>query len=161
MNVYVAAVDTEDCPAHLALAAEGLPHETEVLGYDPFAYGKWLGWLWSQGRGFVLVEHDIAPWPGAVRQLIGCGRPWCAFPYPWCIGLGLVKFSTELILQQPYIAGNWSLTNWQSLDMQVIEEIQAVTGFDVHVHEPAVAHVRKTPPKAAHTFQGILRAADT
>jgi hypothetical protein len=160
MKVYVAGIDDPDCPAHLTLAAEGLPHETVLLGRDrPTAYSEWFRARWKEGTGFILVEHDIAPWPGAVRQLANCGRDWCAFPYPWCIALGLVKFSGEFTRQFPGVGRVIAGEPWQGLDMKIIGFLQDIDQ-DVHVHEPAVAHVRKTPPRAAHNMQAVIRAAD-
>lgn len=46
-----------------------------------YAYDRLIRRLWSEGQPFVLVEHDILPWPGAVQQLWECDRPWCAFQY--------------------------------------------------------------------------------
>lgn len=75
---------------------------------DPQHYGRLVKHMWGIGNGFVLVEDDVVPWPGAINQMLECGEDWCAFEFPrtqptyeprsgWCLGLGCVRFSHALV----------------------------------------------------------------
>lgn len=134
--------------AMLALTMEGL-EVTEVVMTDRHHYGRLLTEQWQTGRGFILVEHDIVPWPGALPELDGCPEEWCAFEYPnsrvitdprsgWCVSLGCTKFSSSLVERVPY-GGEWQNRGWDELDGAVYATLQDET---VHVHSPPVAHAK-------------------
>src|SRR5262245_35332543 len=145
MRVVVAAIDN-DCPAHLALRAEGVAHD--VLQCDGrFGYGEWLSILWRSGDGFILIEHDIAPWVGAIAQLMDCPRDWCAFRYPKggrpIRALGCVKFSTSLVRALPDLPEQWGQCPWQELEGRVLPPVAEFLLKSVCKHSPPVAHVRR------------------
>jgi hypothetical protein len=134
----------EESLASLALLAERVPHE-EVVMHDDLDYARELQRRWASG-GFIIVEHDIVPWPGALRELDECPHEWCRFPYP--IGgslagtLGCVKFGSKLTARMEYTA----LANWRWLDGVVLEMLG---GFErCHAHAPPVAHVGHPYPLA-------------
>src|SRR5437773_683378 len=78
--------------------------------------------LWEAKEPFIINEHDVIAWPGAIGQLVMCSNPWCTFPYRaragWLSnGLGLVKFDpTRLpdIFQEEF-----RQRSWRHLDMQM------------------------------------------
>lgn len=151
MRVLVAALEP-GCTAHLALQAEGVEHEERVCKGDT-GYAALLAEAWRAGRGFVVVEHDVAPWMGAVAQLVGCGRDWCMFRYPkyggaLTRGLGCAKFSDRLIHDYPDLSDAWQDTDWRVLDGAVggavAEVLRAeVDRFPLCFHGPPVAHARR------------------
>lgn len=153
MRVVVAAVE-EDCPAHLALAMEGVPHEL-VQCQGENGYGELLAQLWREGQGFVLVEHDVVPWPTAVTGLISCPFHWCCFQYPMntgtpygepdCLGksLGLVKFGPHLLLRFPDLWKAWEGVPWWVVDGHLEPALRNAHMVTVHQHLPPVAHVKQ------------------
>jgi hypothetical protein len=134
----------EDCPAVLALRAEGLRPEVVIMA-DDLAYGRLLAALWTTGEGFILVEHDIVPWPGALARLATCSASFCAYRYP--LGgstgceLGCVRFGTDLLRSHPDLPIAWSGVTWQYLDTRLFKALRACGHDTPHVHEPAVAHL--------------------
>ena len=103
------------CEASRALNAEGVDFllvEMEDEGH----YGRLLADLWESGRGFTIVEHDVVPWPGALRRLADCERGWCGYEYP--LGkrgklggaLGCVRFSTRFRLFRIRLLAAWQTT---------------------------------------------------
>lgn len=127
-----------------------------VVCRGDYGYGNLIADLWAEG-GFVLVEDDIAPWPGAIAEVVDCPHDWCAFDYPigggrmvsscshW--GLGLVKVSDELAAADPSIADEWRRIHWRQLDRPVNAAIARVTGrARAHLHEPPLAHARHFRP---------------
>jgi hypothetical protein len=70
-------------------------------------YWRALRALWGEGEGFIVVEHDIVVWPGAMAELVACPRDWCQCPYSYgraggtIVGLGCTKFSTFLLDRYP------------------------------------------------------------
>lgn len=151
ISTVVSAID-RDCPAHLALLAEGVDHEVAICRGDT-GYGELLAALWRSGRGFVLVEHDIAPWAGAIKQLMECERDWCMFRYmkhggQLMRGLGCAKFSSRLVRDYPDLASEWQDVSWQVLDGVVGGAVAQVLRAEdprhpLCTHEPPVAHVRR------------------
>lgn len=137
-----------DCVAGRALTAEGVKHEVRVV-LGPLGYGDLLADAWADGAGFVLVEDDIAPWPGAIAALAGCANPWCGFDYSIGFGrfglgtLGCVKFGRDLTRRHPSLPDGWAGVPWHALDASVVAAVRAATGRQrFHEHEPAVAHVQ-------------------
>lgn len=135
--------------AALALTMEGL-EVAEVVMTDYHHYGRMFTEQWQSGRGFILVEHDVVPWPGALAQLAACPEECCAFEYPsgrivedprsgWCVSLGCVKFASSLVERVPYDVG-WQQRGWDELDGGVFGTLQGKV--ETHVHHPPVAHVK-------------------
>jgi hypothetical protein len=129
-------------PPALALTMEGL-EVTEVVMNDRLHYGRLFTELWQEREGFILVEHDVVPWPGALAQLQECSEECCAFQYPsgggaWAMSLGCIKFSDALVERIPYDV-EWQNRVWDELDGAVFATLQEV---EVHIHQPPVAHVK-------------------
>lgn len=147
MRVIVPATST-DCVAARALTAEGVKHEVRVL-VDPLGYGDLLADAWKDGSGFILVEDDVAPWPGALAAIAACDCPWCGYDYSIGFGrfgmgtLGCVKFSAALVAACPDLWEAWAGVHWHALDASVVRAVASVTQRDrFHEHTPAVAHVQ-------------------
>lgn len=135
--------------AALALTMEGL-EVTEVAMSDRLHYARTFTEQWQSGRGFILVEHDVVPWPGALRQLDACAEELCAFEYPssaivdeprsgWTVSLGCTKFSSALLERVPYDVG-WQNRGWDELDGAVFATLQGKA--TMHLHSPPVAHAK-------------------
>lgn len=153
MRVVVANYQGGSDAAHLALLAEGIDHTVETLeGF--FGYTRLLSRLWREGEGFVLLEHDIAPWFGAIHQLWDCEWQWCMFEYPklggrLTSGLGCAKFSDELVAGHPEFAEHWCGVSWHSLDGAVSTSIRQALHrehperYPLCTHAPPLAHARR------------------
>jgi hypothetical protein len=111
---------------------------------DHFHYGRLVTETWQAGQGFILVEHDVVPWPGALAELEACAEECCAFEYPagssWCMSLGCIKFSTSLVASLPY-GNEWQNRGWDELDGAVFATLQDAQ-VQVHIHHPPVAHAK-------------------
>lgn len=138
---------TEVCVADFALRTEGVPHETYLLR-GPYAYGQLLARIWKEGTGFIVVEHDIAPWPTALRLLAMCSQQYCGHYYPMANGgevggaLGCTKFGTTLVVNNPDLVRTWPTVEWKYLDAEVISTVDYHLKGHFHLHSPPVAHVR-------------------
>jgi hypothetical protein len=135
-------------PAVLALTMEGL-EITEIRMRDYTNYGRVFTEQWQSGHGFMVVEEDIVPWPGAMLEMDRCEQEWCGFEFPngivqeeprsgFCVSLGCMKFSDSLVKRYQY-SDVWQNRGWDELDGAVFEILQDET---VHVHSPPVAHAK-------------------
>lgn len=133
-------------PAVYALQEEGLKLEIGLCDGD-FDYGRHLTRWWLDGTGFVLVEWDIAPWPGAVQAMWECEHDycahWCAMDHGLACWLNCVKFSAELTRKYPEMPDKWRWAEqpWNGLGGSVCLPVREIAG-GVHEHHPPVAHVR-------------------
>jgi hypothetical protein len=122
---------------------EGL-EVTEILMTDRLHYARMFTEQWQSRRGFILVEHDIVPWPGALQQLDACEEELCTFEYPvgaggWGRSLGCTKFAESLVERVPYDV-TWQNRAWDELDGGVFATLQGEAVM--HVHTPPVAHAK-------------------
>ncbi len=97
--------------------------------------------LWKKGEPFIINEHDIIAWPGAIKHIQECRMPWCTYlyrcPAGWIRnGLGLVKFEPDK-LPNPFPLES---KEWPRLDSQIAGAIEAHGRFP-HCHEPAVTNL--------------------
>lgn len=145
-------VITREVPAMAALALtnEGL-EVVEIRMRDYTNYARVFFEQWQSGRGFMVVEEDVVPWPGAMRELNTCEQEWCCFLFPngritweprsgFCDGLGCMKFATSLVDRVPP-DNEWLVRGWDALDGAVHGTLLG-HGAKVHVHEPPVAHAK-------------------
>lgn len=140
--------------AGACLAAEGWDYEA-VRCAGSTGYGERLveAWLTSPD-GLIVVEDDVAPWPGALYELAACPRHWCYFDYPIGAadgvghftngrGLGLVKFGPALVAAMRLPLDGWKATPWGQLDAAVSAACRDRTGMPgPHEHDPPVAHAQ-------------------
>jgi hypothetical protein len=137
---------TVPTPEYLAIATRALRMEgigvDEELCSEPNDYGRLVADTWDKGRPFIICEHDIIPWPGAVAALAECGTPFCTHKYPLAQGniargFGIGKYVP--IGRAPAI---WRETEWRMLDGEVVPFLLRTFG-KAHVHEPPFAHARR------------------
>lgn len=115
-----------------ALVGEGIaPILVDCTGDD---YAYWRNVFADPDEPFLVVEHDVIPWPGALAELQACPREWCAVPYrihgAFMDGLGCTKF--------PAIAVDRD--DWRSLHGTVERTLHA-RDVRVHRHWPPAAHL--------------------
>lgn len=159
MDVVIPAVHP-DTVAGRVLRCEGVDGLAVTPLYTDTGYGQLLATHWQDGLGFILVEDDMAPWPGAIAELRECPRPWCRFDYSIGLGrfglgtLGCMKFGPALLRDHPDLADRWGTVHWRNLDAMVVHSICRALGGPVHdvgtdpylarchTHTPAIAHAR-------------------
>lgn len=139
MRVLVSTA-REDCVASRALGQEDVAHEV-VLQTDLCGYGRLFTDLWNAGEPFVLLEDDIAPWPGAVRGLIDCPEPWCVHESVVYPGNLLYAIACGKYRPQEPAPESWAKEPWMTLEQPVCAYLSELHGAP-HVHRPPVAHVR-------------------
>lgn len=96
----------------------------KMIGDD--GYLDFFKQRWAERESFIICEHDVAFWPGAIEGLEACPRHWCAYGVPhkdavwsadgnpdnskWCVPeftdgaiayFCLVKFEREFIENYP------------------------------------------------------------
>jgi hypothetical protein len=152
MKVCVPTYSGMSNVAELVLSAEGVKYET-LPAEGELGYSQLVTELWRRGKGFVIVEHDVAPWCGAVAQLWACPRDWCIFHYPdggsLSNGLGCTKFSDRLVRAYPDLPSVWEGVEWQVIDGAVGGAVAVVLRAEnpeqhpVCYHDPPVAHARR------------------
>lgn len=146
--IYVFATK-RDSVAHRILCAEFLPHLTLVCDGQT-GYAEQVAYAWRRGEGFIAVEDDVCPWPGAMEQIDGCDVPWCGFNYPigggpraMAASLGCWKVTAELTREHPDLWRSWVGESWGVLDDRIVRVLSETTGQDgFHVHAPPLAHAR-------------------
>ena len=136
------------------------PEYIDVSG-NPHLYYEVLKELWSLQDDFILLEHDIIPWPGALNTFENCSEPWCAFKYLYppsghlVIANGCVRFRKELMNLIPDLFdiiesndGTFFVTSedpkdWHAIDGRMGAILtNKLNGF-VHVHNPPVVHLKE------------------
>lgn len=139
-----------------ALDASGFPWEAADVSRTPTSYTRLFCRLWADGEPFAIVEHDIVPHPGALDELLGCPRDWCAFAYPYMngthAGLGCTRFSATLLAAVPdAVEQTWRESTdvhpagfWCALDDRLGRVLRR-SGFTQHVHGPPVTHLNPAP----------------
>jgi hypothetical protein len=171
MRLVVPALSADNVAAR-CLRAEGLQPEVVLLG-DDHAYARLISELWRGGETFVVVEDDIAPWPGAINALLTCSHHWCGhyycLPGRWDIHAepdepgslwgttGCYKVSGDVLAAAPDLYRRFEQHDWQTLDIGFITSLRHVLGLEsmpmertFHVHEPPVAHAMHYRPEAFH-----------
>jgi len=104
--------------------------------------------MWNQGETFVIVEQDIVPWPGAVKEIYDCPHRFCInwTPHwqaingdgPWTYAHGLVKYGDELMSQFPSYFNDYSESHhWSQFDWGLVKRFSS----EIHYHWPPVIHL--------------------
>lgn len=120
---------------------------------DPTAYAALICQLWAAGEGFVIVEQDVVPPPGAIRALLACPRKWCGHLLP-CgdrglpATLGLAGFSTDLLHKAPRAAERalrapgspGGYVGWSGVDSALRHQLGPWRRH-WHEHGPAALHL--------------------
>jgi hypothetical protein len=145
------------CPeTRAALEADDITAYYAYVGADKTAYHSLLEFLWGQGKGFIVVEHDIVVRPGCVAELEACPHDWCGFSYSLSTGygayLGFTKFSDALVSGRPAVFRSIAALRpdgterryWGRLDTRLKQVLEDREGQTMHVHWPAVVHLNPT-----------------
>ena len=139
-----------------SFSSNDLPHrpppiEIEVRAVPcsgPHGYGDLLASMWERGEAFINLEHDVAPWPGALTQMWECDKPWCALPLivHQCVNdtnLGCAKFSADFIAATPELWRTYprnDIFDWRSLDSWLYQKLSPRVH---HRHEPPALHMNE------------------
>lgn len=160
MNVYIPHGGQEPSIWTSAWARTYAPQALRLPCPGEDDYARYFAMLWARGP-FILVEHDVVPWPGAVEELAACPHPWCVFAYEAGtefardnsgVPLGCVKFDPAALGEcpaQPLPGGLYP--DWGSLD-GIVSSTLLTRNIYPHQHTPAVAHIKLL--KSAIVFQG-------
>jgi hypothetical protein len=144
MDSIVVPTLTEDCIAAIAIRNERLKPQVVIMT-DDLSYSRLLTQLWNQGQSFILVEHDIIVWPGALAALSECSKLYCGYQYQIShrLGgtLGCTRFSKDLILNNSDFPKFWADIPWHHLDGKVAEAMLSIGIEDYHIHYPPVTHL--------------------
>jgi len=135
---------------HLALRQDGHEPIFRHLQGDS-AYYDLITSLWAKGETFIIVEHDIIVWPGAINAIEECKEPWCCYPYFCSVGwiedgLGCTKFSAEFIarypdfFKEPFPACCNHSTHYCGLDRFIAHRAKEL-GIRAHLHSPGVVNL--------------------
>lgn len=141
------------------LNADGWSANYFYVGNSQEDYFNLLNSYWDKKQGFILVEHDIIPWPGALNTFLNCPEPWCGFQYLYpppkgykILANGCTKFSKTLIDAVPdlfdIIEKDAGLffdpievpKGWTTLDGRMNAILRSFD-FEPHVHMPPVVHL--------------------
>jgi hypothetical protein len=143
MKIVVPYVTLHPVTRH-CLESEKLDAEY-VQMQDDDDYRRLMQRLWRENKPVVIVEHDIAPWPGAIRELWECPCAWGAYSYKIdggigiYHGLGCTKLTPRLMAAVPKI---WDRPEpWHLLD-QIMFFAARNEGWEPHHHRPAVIHLK-------------------
>lgn len=144
----------------MALAAEKYHKRTNMPHYRPdplkfdviewecvdkHDYGDFLAKQWEKGEAFINLEHDVAPWPGALTEMWECDKPFCAMPLivHQCVNdtnLGAVKFGAAFIAAHRDLWKEYprdDAHDWRSLDSWLYWKIEPLRH---HRHGPPALH---------------------
>jgi hypothetical protein len=136
----------------LALEQDGWKPEYHHMVHDE-SYWELLEGLWKTKETFIIVEHDIVVWPGALTELINCPHLWCTFPYYSSVGwiedgLGCTKFSGKFtrlepkFLYNPYPECCQHTRHYCGLDRTIAHKMESIR-FKPHVHHPGVINLNE------------------
>jgi hypothetical protein len=136
---------TVEHPEVLA-ALEDWPVERVYVGSDDECYFRLISDLWHSGDTFAIVEHDMVPAPGILREFEVCPQEWCAEEYfmwgTWGTWFGVVRFRGSLTRRHPDLPESIVNRNWHSLDSTVINHLRLLGYPESHWHWPAAKHLR-------------------
>jgi hypothetical protein len=110
-----------------------------------YGYSELLAELWAKREAVVIVEQDIAPWPGCIEELRGPAETYCTCSYVYNGGvgishmLGIAKISPALMDLLPNL---WDEPcHWSQCDRRLFFAAQAM-GRQPHQHRPSVIHLK-------------------
>lgn len=126
----------------------------EYVGNGDFEYYHLLKRMWLEHEDFVIVEHDVLPWPGAVEELFQCPYNWCSLGYKINVTstgragygayhtFGCAKFSTGLMDAMPKVWDSFESRHWSHLDAQFATHATAICQSP-HPHRPPAIHLHE------------------
>lgn len=115
---------------------------------DEFHYSRLWCELWQGMEEFINIEHDVAPWPGALYKMMECQQGhWCSHMYPAAPhnltdALGCIRIGEVIMDRERDLYKQWEGVAWNRLDGKVMSSLLNL-GWQSHLHLPPVAHVKK------------------
>lgn len=125
----------------------------------PYVFSEFLRYMWKQAEPFVLIEHDVLPYPGAIQEIWDCPEEFCGKPYRIATFeaacFGCTYFGSELMTQYPDAMEEAARRDpvWSCLDHR-LADVLAESGRKgdqnpgdgswgwPHQHGPSVQHLR-------------------
>ena len=111
--------------------------------YRP-TYGELLADLWRGGSGFIVLEHDVVPYEGALEAITCCPEPWCGYSYrpnggisSFFCNLGCTKFAAPMVQAVPDALDcehPWTVSD------AYLSQALTRAGYRPHRHTPDVEH---------------------
>jgi hypothetical protein len=112
------------------------------------AYFQAVQAMWNEKETFVIVEQDIVPYPGAIKDIYDCEHDFCITwaPHwqsingdgPWTYAHGLVKYKRRFIASYPDWFNNYPASrHWSQFDWGLVKQFQSI----IHYHWPPVIHL--------------------
>lgn len=142
-------------------AMEGYEPIYRYVGNSPFAYFEVFEEFWNRGKDFVLVEHDIIPWPGALSTFDACDDIWCAFGYLYppdgylVTAHGCVRFRSDMMRSIPdlfdivrandgqfFKVKETDTRDWKDLDGCISPILTGMLDRFQHQHIPPIVHIK-------------------
>ncbi len=140
-----------------SLESLGRRIQMAYVGDRDNAYCDLLRALWKDGRGFVLVEHDVFFTPEQFEEIANCEHDWCGANTPYgnsvYPGLGLAKFSPALLARTPDAMEQVALIeddthpkeHWCRLDAWLQWRVLPTLGETRHIHDMTIGHTHTQP----------------
>jgi len=142
----------------LALEGDGQEADFVDVSSGDSAYFELWTKLWASGETFVVIEHDVVVYPGAIQTMLDCASPWCVTDYMTCgsiqYGFGCVKFDGGFTRAYPHaftrmaegidFVSAHEPTHWKHLDAQLGAVLSRMADMAwPHRHQPAVTHLNR------------------
>ena len=153
--IYLPYVDGMLRPETLAVAhASEIPYCAWPLPReDRGAYARAFETWWETMQDLVVVEHDMIPPAGMLREMIECPEDWCSANYHvgngrTTTGLGITRISWRVKARYPGAGYNAArdmrdrsrYTDWVSLNESVDRHLYRL-GLRQHIHFPNPVHL--------------------
>jgi hypothetical protein len=136
----------------IALQQDGIYAQFVPMVND-FSYFELVSGLWEKQEDFIIVEHDIIVWPGAIQKLTNCKHMWCTYPYycsvGWILeGLGCTKFSKKMMKKYPdYFKEPFPTCCKHDKNYCGLDRFIAHRGIELdikpHVHNPGITNLNE------------------
>lgn len=136
MKVYLVYPKDRTIWAQSALGQQNADYKLIEL-VDDYDYWRFYKKVW--GEPFIVVEHDVMPWIGAIEQMKKCPMQWCAVPYAihggFFDGLGCTKF--------PALKIKLEKQRWDSLHGTIDHQLRRTYNLTPHIHNPPALHMNQ------------------
>jgi hypothetical protein len=110
---------------------------------DDYSLHKFFVNRWAEKETFIIVEHDVVVWPGAIEAIWNCESDLCLYDRHLPIHrkrvltteapLACMKISKKFIEDHPNL---WDKPIvWNETDIEIVK-----TGVNLHQHFPSVVN---------------------
>jgi hypothetical protein len=176
LKVYIPYHESAPQPWTVHWQHHYCPHAEQVkIQPGSNYYAEQIAQWWAIGEPFIIVEHDVVPWPGAIEMLAECPEPWCAIEvHPGyhlirhgSVGLSCIKVVPKLLSaiseqeDRPRASGAPfpdDYIPWHATD-SVFSQVLFDRGYMVHQHWPSVANLNgdyPVDPQPLRDRRGVL-----